>query len=268
MQYSQQLFADNKKLFYAWFQAMFTRVDIIIWDETVNNNLIEIVEKIEAEISRIESFSNRFDTNSELSYVNANAFNRPIEISDELFKILTDCLIFNELTYGLFDITINSQNETKSGINNIELNTNSKSIKFLHTDVQLDLSGYIKGYALKSIMKIIENEHIENTLINIGNSSSFGKGNHPFGSGWKIGIPDIATDCVLHNECLTTSGNTVKTKWPIKNPKNDNGLLLSQPISVITSDPSIGEIVSTSAYIASENELASILKYFEAKIIN
>ena len=265
MQYTQQLFDNNKKLFYTWFEAMFTRVDIMICDDGEKNDLVRIVEKIEAEIARIESMGNRFDKNSELSCVNRNAFDSPLLISEELFKILSDCLIFNEKTNGLFDITINSLNELKSGIDAIELNSVSKSVRFLHPDVQLDLSGYIKGYALNSVIKIIDNEQIENALINIGNSSIFAKGNHPCGNGWKIGIPDTAAECVLHDECLTTSGNSKHKKWPIRNPLNGNVSIKSQPISIITSDPVIGEIISTSAYLASENELASILSIFSAK---
>ena len=265
MQYNQQLFTNNKKLFYAWFEAMFTRVDIIIWDDGEKNDFVRIVEKIESEIARIELIGNRFDKNSELNCVNRNAFDSPVEISDELFTILSDCLIFNEKTNGLFDITINSRNELKTGIDAVELNRVSKSVRFLHPDVLLDLSGYIKGYSLNSVIKIINNEQIENALINIGNSSIFAKGNHPCGNGWKIGIHDTAAECVLHNECLTTSGNLKQTKWPIKNPLNGNVSIKSQPISVITSDAAIGEIVSTSAYLASENELASLLNIFSAK---
>ncbi len=66
------------------------------------------------------------------------------------------------------------------------------------------LSTYLvssKGYALETIKSILNECVIENALINMGNSSVLALGNHPVGTGWKV------NNILLHNECLTTSGN-------------------------------------------------------------
>jgi len=267
MQYSQKLFDDNKKLIYAWFSSMFTRVDVLIYADASRTDLISIAERIETEIERIESFANRFDENSEISRLNRNAFIEEFVMSEELFDILTECQLYSGQVGGLFDITVNSHNDFRGGIEAISLNRENHSIRFLHPDLQLDLSGFIKGYSLRVVRELLKKEHIDNALINAGNSSILALGNHPNGKGWKIRHPDMNTknDCVLFNECLTTSGNSEQTKWPVVNPHSGKTIVKKQSVSVITPDPAIGEILSTALYIAGNNEKEMILNQFQAR---
>ena len=102
-------------------------------------------------------------------------------------------------------------------------------------------------------------------MINIGNSSVLAKGNHPFGTGWKVSVPITGNECILLNECLTTSGNTEETKWPVINPKNGKVRRNKSSVSVITTCPAIGEVLSTVAYIATDNELDELLIAFDGK---
>lgn len=261
MQYSQKLFDDNKKLLYAWFSAMFTRVDVLISADGSRDDLVYVAEKIKNELERVEAFANRFDENSELSLINRNAFINEMILSAELFNIIDECLLYNKKTLGYFDITVNSTNGYKDGVANIYLDTEKHTIKFLHPDVKLDLSGFIKGYALRAVRNLLLNENIHNALINVGNSSILALGNHPRGEGWKISFPDTKTtnECVLHNECLTTSGNKEQTKWPILRPQTGQPIAKKQDVSVITNDPATGEVLSTALYVATEEEKVLIL---------
>lgn len=270
MQYSQKLLDDNKKLLYAWFSAMFTRVDILISADISRNGLVDIAEQIKNEIQRIEAFANRFDENSELSLVNRNAFINEMTISAELFNIVDECLLYNKNTLGYFDITVNSTNGCKDRTSNIHLDKEKLTIKFLHPDIRLDLSGFIKGYALRAVHNLLLSENIHNSLINIGNSSILALGNHPYGAGWKISFLDVKTtnDCVLHDECLTTSGNKEQTKWPILHPHTGLPIAKKQQVSVITDDPAIGEVLSTALYIATAKEKTLILKRLKGKNIS
>lgn len=269
MQYSQKLFG-TKKLFYAWFPAMFTRIDLLLLTEDSVMDLVPIAENIKTEIERLEIMANRFDENSELSRINRTAYENYSKISTELFQIIEECMMYNLKTLGYFDITIHSTNGFKEGISNIALDKTNQSIRFLHPDVQLDLSGFIKGYALRAVQRILNNENIENALINIGNSSILAMGNHPLGKGWKITIPNFssANECVLHNQCLTSSGNTKDTKWPIQQPKTGEKISSSQILSVITDDPAMGEALSTALYIANEQESPSILTQLKGTVVH
>lgn len=270
MQYSQQLFDDNKKLLYAWFSSMFTRVDILISADGSRDDLVSVAQKIKTEIERIEIFANRFDENSELSLINRAAFSNTIIVSAELFAIIAECQLYNEKTLGYFDITVNSANGCKDGASKIHLDAEKQIIKLLHPDIRLDLSGFIKGYTLRGIRNLLLNEDIHNALINVGNSSILAMGNHPCGEGWKISFPyeEKINECVLHDECLTTSGNKEQTKWPILHPKTGQPITKKQQVSVITDDPATGEVLSTALYVTTNKEKALILNRLKGKDVS
>lgn len=269
MQYSQKLFGDNKKLLYAWFSAMFTRVDVLISADVTRDDLVFIAEQIKNEIERVEKVTNRFDENSEISQINNTAFVETRMVSAELFAIIDECLLYNQKTLGYFDITVNSVNG-KAGVGAILMNSDNQTIKFMHPDVKLDLSGYIKGYALRAVRNLLEKENIHNALINIGNSSILALGNHPCGNGWKISFPELntASQCVLHDECLTTSGNKDQTKWAILQPHTGKKIVKNHPISIITDDPATGEVLSIALYIANKNEKELIFKQLKGRLVN
>ncbi|MHC1705705.1 MAG: FAD:protein FMN transferase [Tenuifilaceae bacterium] len=270
MQYSQKLFGDNKKLLYAWFSAMNTRIDILILADSIRDDLVCIAEQIENEIKRVEVLANRFDGKSEISQVNSTAFENTIIVSNDLFQVIDECLLYNKKTQGYFDITVNSNNGLKGGISQIVLDKEKQTIKFLHPDVMLDLSGFIKGYALRAVRALLKKENIDHALINIGNSSILAMGNHPWGKGWKIGFLELnmTNECILHDECLTTSGNKEQTKWPILQPHTGHPIAKNQHVSVITHDPAIGEALSIALYAADENEKDLILRQLDGKCVS
>ena len=265
MQFSHKTLPDGRNFLYAWFSAMFTRIDLIIIRNSCDSELEKIARKIENEVLRIETFANKFNPESELSLINRLAGVQEVAISDEMMQILQECNNYHQKTLGYFDITAGS--DTYILHEKYLLDNEKTTVKFADSNVKLDLSGFIKGYALRKVIEILNNEEITDALINIGNSSVGAKGNHPFGEGWKIQVPDTQTECVLHNECLTTSGNRSDTKWPVVVP--DSGLpgTKSSAASVITTDGAEGEALSTAIYLAKENEVALILKIFNARML-
>lgn len=267
MQYSQKIISGDKQLFYAWFSAMYTRVDLIFYTEAEREDLKDIAQDISDQIDRIEAMANRFNKGSELSKLNAGAYENEMPVSGELLGILADCQMYHQQSSGYFDITINSLNGYRDGIAAMQLNRDKQTLRFLHPDVQLDLSGYIKGYALSSVKQLLEKEKITDALVSMGNSSVLAIGNHPFGKGWKVSRPetDTAITCVLFDECLTTSGNNAQTKCPVLNPLSGKAVEKKSPVSVITKDPAIGEVLSTALYVAEESEKMLILNNLGGK---
>lgn len=265
MQFSHKKLPDGRNFLYAWFSAMFTRIDLIMITNACEHDLEKIAKRVENEVARIETFANKFNPESELSLINRLAALQEVAISDEMMQILQECKNYHQKTLGYFDITAGS--ETYILHEKYLLDNEKTTVKFADSNVKLDLSGFIKGYALRKVIEILNNEEITDALINIGNSSVVAKGNHPFGEGWKIQVPDTRAECVLHNECLTTSGNRQDTKWPVLMP--DSGLpgTSSSAASVITADGAEGEALSTAIYLAKENEVALILKKFNARML-
>ncbi len=269
MQYTHKSI-NGSSLFYAWFQAMHTRIDVLMYANHSEIILISIAKKIKIEIERLEKLANRFNQNSELSQLNSNAFEKSMPLSNELYQIIEECIQYKDTTLGFFDITVNSANNFTEGISNINLDKVNQTIRFLHPDVQLDLSGFIKGYALREIKQILLNANIKDALVNIGNSSVLAIGNHPHGKGWKINSnqKDISKECELHNQCLTTSGNTNNTKWPIQKPMTRKVIENYPMLSVITEDPATGEVLSKALYTANKKEKLEILNHLKGQIIH
>ena len=106
------------------------------------------------------------------------------------------------------------------------------------------MSGFLKGYALETIRGILNEALIENALINMGNSSILALGNH---------------DILLHNECLTTSGNDSPSRRHIVSPQNGKLVEGVKQIAVVTTNGSIGEILSTSLFAADSEQRKALL---------
>jgi len=264
--------ANGKNLLYAWFEAMHTRVDILLYSETSHNNLEIIASSIQYKIIKIENKANRFNLNSELFYINNNAYKKPYTISEELAEMIQECMIYNKKTFGCFDITVNSLNGFRYGINNIALDTENKVITFLHPDVQIDFNGYVKGYALRIVAQILKDNSIADALISMGNSSILATGNHPAGEGWRIGLdPEYKKNnsaVTLFNECLTTSGNSLKNQQHIINPQTGEFVIEKDTVSVVTTDPALGEIFSTAFFVADNYHRQLMLEQLPVRLVD
>ena len=83
-------------------------------------------------------------------------------------------------------------------------------------------------------------------------------GNHPVGSGWKI------NNILLHNECLTTSGNDSPKRRHIISPRNGKLVEGVKQIAVVTTNGAIGEILSTSLFAADSEQREALLAKFSS----
>jgi thiamine biosynthesis lipoprotein len=181
-----------------------------------------------------------------------------------LFDILSDCIDAHKKTHGLFDITINSPDHSTESIKKVELFSDLKAVQILDNDTILDINGYVKGYAADKIRDLILTTSVKNALINLGNSSVLGVGDHPFGKGWKLkGLANAVTDITLYNECLTTSGNIVAERKHIRHPVSHEFISGERTISVVTPTGSLGEILSTSFLLATKEQALKISEQFK-----
>lgn len=177
---------EGDGLFYAWFLSMHTRVDIILCSRKSEEELLLTVDHIYDTLCQLEKTANYYDPTSELARVNRTAATSPVVLSEELYAMIDLCLEYNKKTLGCFDITVLSNNYDRNTIHSVQLSAEERSVFFRQPGVTLNLSGFLKGYALEKIKSILKESMIENALINMGNSSVLALGNHPMGKGWKI----------------------------------------------------------------------------------
>jgi len=248
---------EGDGLLYAWFLSMHTRVDIILCSRKPEGELLLVVNRIYDVLCRLEKMANFHDPASELSFVNRTAPTLPVVLSEELYSMIDLCLEYNRKTLGCFDITVHSENYNQDTIQSVHLSVEDHSIYFSQPGVTVNLSGFLKGYALETIKSILNEFLIENALINMGNSSVLALGNHPVGSGWKV------NNILLHDECLTTSGNDSPERRHIVSPRNGKLVEGVQQIAVVTSNGAIGEILSTALFAADGEQRKALMGIYE-----
>lgn len=273
MQLIQHIYkeVDSITIFYAWFASMHTRVDIVLSEKEEIGK--QIAEEIYKKLHILEKIGNCYNPSSELSAVNNIRSGTPIIVSNDLFSIIKTCIDYNKKTAGYFDISIDSDNYNIDTLKHIFISDKDSSITLNRKGIKLNLLGFIKGYALDEVKKILEERGISNALINMGNSSVLALGNHPLGDGWKVGIdfPSTADDkkeIILKNKCLTTSGNHTTQRKHIKSPYTGEYIEGMKGISVITGTAAEGEALSTALFAAEPEVRTNILRNFEATIYN
>ena len=87
------------------FPVMGTVASLDLYDNS-RDMLNRAADDAQNEIRRLESMCNIYDKNSELSRLNATAFQKPFRCSDELWEILLSARKYYELSDGSFDITV------------------------------------------------------------------------------------------------------------------------------------------------------------------
>lgn len=196
--------------------------------------LNKTIEQSFEEIDRLENiFSAKLD-NSELSKLNASAYNQEIKVSDELYQVLKEAIRYYDLSNGALDVTIGKligmwgigtekeriPAETEiaeyagiRGCQYIVLDDKEKSVKFTDKRVQLDLGAIAKGYAADVIKKLITDADSDfygmldfgGNIMTIGSKAE--------GKPWIIGVTNpfnvgsaYATLSII-DKCVVTSGN-------------------------------------------------------------
>ncbi len=160
------------------------------------------------EIDRLERLLSRFIENSEISKINSlNAFESTV-VDPDTFTCLKDCARLYQDTKGAFDVSagalINLWKEKShnkqinrsyikflmenSGMPWLQLNEDTFEISVFNNNIQLDLGGYAKGYALDKAASILEEWEIDQYLMHGGGSSVRVGASPTDKAGWQINI--------------------------------------------------------------------------------
>ena len=236
------------------------------------------------EIDRLSGLMNRFDEKSPISRLNRDG--RLENAPPDLIKVIEASLYYNNLTNGIFDITITpvldlfgkkfskgsekgpSEKEIKKvlelvGSDLIEIG--GSNISFRKKGMSITLDGIAKGYAVDMASKILLKHDIKNHLINAG-GDIFVMGLRIDGKPWRVGVlnpekgkePEIIID--LTGAAIATSGNyenffdREKMFHHIVNPKTGLSPIVNVSASVIAPTAMEADALATSMMIMSPGE--------------
>ncbi len=151
------------------FQVMGTIATVQFWEEDPERSKAAAakVKEVFAEVNR--RFSN-YNPESELSRLNASAYERPFTCSDEMWDLLQECRAAYGYTHGAFDISAGPlvklwgiyRKEKKTlptaaeidaararvGLDKVVFNEEARTVKFTVAGMYLDVGGIAKGYAV------------------------------------------------------------------------------------------------------------------------
>lgn len=254
--------SDGRGMLYAWFAAMHTRVDVSFISCESESALLETVRAIHRRIAEIERVGNCFDPASELSVINRSAADGKVPVGPELERIIGDCLRYNHITNGLFDITAGSPCGGTSAAHDIILPCDG-TISFRRRGLRINLSGYLKGYALEQVRPIITAAGIADALVSMGNSSVMALGGTDEGKGWPVGFGSSAvrSSVVLNGQCLTTSGNDSAQRRHIINPHDGELVCGCRSVSIVNDCATEGEVLSTAHFIEKRDKFSAFGEY-------
>jgi thiamine biosynthesis lipoprotein len=165
---------------------------------------LDLVEELEEQLSI-------FRTESQITRVNRLAAEKPQAVSPDVFQLLTLAKQIWQETNGAFDITstplskvwgfhtrqstlplpddITSAQQTL-GCQFLQLKNNA--VSFDHPQLEINLGGIGKGYALDRCRQHFAGQQIENYLLHAGHSSILAHGNRKNSStnnrGWQIAL--------------------------------------------------------------------------------
>lgn len=142
-----------------------TFVELSLKADETRRNLLALSQDIFAEIKRIHHMMSFHEVDSELSYINAHAYEKDCDISSDLHAVLALALNLSKKTDGLFDISVAPQLVQKGLLPNhhldIDPTANWQNIQLGQGSVrfskklQLDLGGIAKGYAVDCALSLI-----------------------------------------------------------------------------------------------------------------
>lgn len=256
---------------YAWFLSMHTRVDLILCGRQREEALWQVVVAVRDVLVRLEKVANYYDPASELACLNRTAACAPQMVSDALCDMISFCLSCYERTVGCFDVTVSSDAYVPGvTIRQVQLLPGERTLFFDRAGVRINLSGFLKGYALESVRQVLWQHQITDALVNMGNSSVLALGHAPCSEGWRIGFGQgghEGTKVLLRDECLTTSGNDSHQRKHIMNPHTGQLVEGKRQVAVVTSDGSSGEVLSTALFGADSRQRAFMEKDFSPRLI-
>lgn len=278
--YENYLRTENPSV-YRNYPVMGTFSEIALYgDRTRAEKAADLVYE---EFVRVEKTCSIFNPESELSRLNATAFDKPFECSKLLWAVLSDSREAWKLSGGAFDITakplmdlwgfyrkrkelpsLNEINEalSKVGLQKVVFDDNAKTVRFTVKGMSFDLGGIAKGFAVDLATKSAELVGVKTGIINLGGNIRClpvaPKGRGPFLVGVRnpLDKKEICGNVRMVDMSTATSGNyeryveiNGKQYTHIMNVKTGQPVSGMLSVTVVTPLAVYADLLSTSIFI-------------------
>lgn len=280
---------------------MGTSITVQLWHDD-KRAADEAIAAVMAEMHRIDGLMSTWRDDTEMTRVNAQAAQYPVEVSVELYALIEQALAFAPLTSGAFDISYASAGflfdyrqrvrpDTQEldqalevvDYRLVQLNAAACTVHFLRDGVRIDLGGIAKGHATERAIAVLQKLGIEHALVSAGGDTRV-LGDRR-GRPWAVGIRNPRGDRTavyatlpLINESISTSGDYErffeedgKRYHHILNPTTGESPSDVRSVSVIGPDGVWTDALSTGVFVLGVTKgltLIESLDRYEAVIID
>lgn len=238
-----------------------------------------------AEVERLNGVLSDYDETSELSRLSAAAPTvAPVEVSDDLWRVLERSVAIRDRTGGAFDPTVGPlttlwRQSRRSGAlprpdklaaarvavgpEKLVLDRDRQAAKLMASGMRLDLGGIGMGYAIDRALEVLRNRSIAAAMVDA--SGDVGVSGPPPGSpGWRIEVAPLdptATGAewqtlVLVDAAVTTSGDARQgveidgVRYShIVDPRSGVGVVGPAAVTVIANDCTTADALATAASV-------------------
>ncbi|KEF32073.1 Thiamin biosynthesis lipoprotein ApbE [Marinobacter nitratireducens] len=265
--------------FYYADTAMTTRVELELWADS--RRLADpIAERVLRVFHKVDRSMSRYREDSELSRLNRQAAERPVEVSEGLFDVFRKAQTVSELSNGAFDISFGSvgylydyrtgvapsEEQLSSHLSHINyqdivLDDASRTIFYRQEGLRVDLGGIAKGYAVDLGIEQLKAAGIRHARLSAGGDMRLLGDRH--GRPWVVGVRDPrskdrnAVVLPLMNAALSTSGDYERffideqgdRVHHILSPKTGKPARGVQSVSILGSDAMTTDGLSTAVFV-------------------
>jgi thiamine biosynthesis lipoprotein len=269
--------------------AMGTTFEILL-AETDKDYARQISQAVFTEIDRIKDLISRFNPTSEIGQINRLRGGQSLRIGVETYECLKTALLLHAETKGAFDINVGALMKYRGEPlferklpridiqENLQLLQKSRgyAVKFRidremesSSELNLDLGGIGKGFALDSTLEIFSDWGIKSALVHGGTSTALSIGTPPEGegkrNGWPVGIggdwecPNTPKKFFLKDRALSGSGTEVKGDH-IMDPRTKSPAKGHLSVWVSHFSATVADALSTAFMVMNTEEVGAYCK--------
>ncbi len=239
-------------------EAMGTRFEVFLFGHD-KQHLSDVSVAVLDEIVRLDELLSRYDPRSEISRVNREAAHSPVRVDWEVFSLLNRCELARGLTDGFFDVTAPGYKASRETgeLPALQLDAETRTVRFTHPEVAIDLGGIGKGYALDRGREIMLRFGVRCGLLHGGTSSVLTPGTPPNradNAGWPVAVrhplssepaPVAQVDLIDRGLSCSAVRDRIHLQSDVVNPRTGHLLSGVDVCVVLAASATEAEIFST-----------------------
>jgi len=267
-----------------------TRLVVYATDETAAVNACRAAFD---RVGAVEDAASDYRPQSEVMKLCRTATTRPVKLSDDLFRLLTEGQRVARLTDGAFDMTVGpyvtlwrkarqekrlpsaealAEASKRVGWQKLTIDEKERTARLAVEGMKIDLGGIAKGYAGDCAVQTLREHGITSALFEAGGDIVVSDA-PPGEEGWTIKLidagPEMPKTVTVQNCGVSTSGDTEqfveiggKHYSHVVDPRTGIGLTTRAMATVVSPKGVWSDPLSKPATMLSEGKLAEVLKEY------